>query len=111
MFTFFIENHESFGSLTKINKHGIIFALLNGTNCRIVDYKYGKSGHYTFVLVQLKAILCRSVKEDSINAIFFGCYCQKFFCVMSGQHPTKQMKKGAETVVINVVGSPPKHPH
>ena len=30
-----------------------IVAFLNGTNCQFVDYKYQRSGHYTFILVQL----------------------------------------------------------
>ena len=36
-------------SLTKIETSHIV-ALLNGTNCRFVDYKYQKSGHYTFII-------------------------------------------------------------
>ena len=43
-------------SLTKIEIPYIV-AFLNGTNCRFVDYKYLKSGHHTFILVQLWELL------------------------------------------------------
>ena len=36
-------------SLTKIETSYIV-DFLNGTNCRLVDYKYWKSGYYTFIL-------------------------------------------------------------
>ena len=51
--------------LMKIETFHIV-ALLNGTNCRFVDYKYRKSGHYTFILVQLCAILCQWPKRFMI---------------------------------------------
>ena len=37
-------------SLTKIETSYIV-AFLNGTNCRLVDYKYRKSGHCTFLFL------------------------------------------------------------
>ena len=52
-------------SLMKIETSYIV-ALLNGTNCRFVDYKYRKFGHYTFILVQLWAILCQWPKRFMI---------------------------------------------
>ena len=39
---------------------------LNDTNCRLVHYKYWKSGHYTSILVQLWAILCQWSKKFMI---------------------------------------------
>ena len=47
-------------SLTK-NETFYIVALLNGTDCRFVDYNYWNCGHYTFILVKLWAILCQLV--------------------------------------------------
>ena len=52
-------------SLTKIET-SYIDAFFNGTNCRYIDYKYRKSGHYTFILVQLRAILCQCPKRYMI---------------------------------------------
>ena len=43
-------------SLIKIETSCIV-AVLNDTNCRFVDCKYLKSGHYTFILAQLWAVL------------------------------------------------------
>ena len=52
-------------SLTKTDTSYIV-PLLNGTNCGFVDYKYRKSGHYTFILVQLWAIVCQWPKKFMI---------------------------------------------
>ena len=52
-------------SLMKIET-SYMAAFLNGTNCRFVDYKYRKSGHYTFILVQFWAILCQCPKRFMI---------------------------------------------
>ena len=43
-----------------------IVAFLNGTNCRFVDYKCLKTGHYAFILVQRWAILCQWPKRFMI---------------------------------------------
>ena len=43
--------------------HQYMVTLLTGTNCRFVNYKYWKSVHYTFILVQLWAILCEWPKK------------------------------------------------
>ena len=43
-------------SLTK-NETSYIVGLLNGNKCQFVDYKYLKSVHYIFILVQRWAIL------------------------------------------------------
>ena len=52
-------------SLTKFETSYIV-ALLNGTNCQFVDYKYWKSGHCTFIVVQLWAIFCQWPKRFMI---------------------------------------------
>ena len=52
-------------SLTKI-KTSYIVVFVNDTNCRFVDYKHRKSGHCTFILVQLWAILCQCPKRFMI---------------------------------------------
>ena len=49
-------------SRTKIETSYIVL-LLSGTYCPFVDHKYWKSGHYTFILVQLWAILCHWSKR------------------------------------------------
>ena len=40
---------------------------LKGTNFRFVDYKNWKSGHYTFILVQVWTILCQWPKRLTIS--------------------------------------------
>ena len=52
-------------SLTKTETSYIV-ALLNGTNCQFVDYKYWKRGHFTFNFVQLWAILWQWPKKFMI---------------------------------------------
>ena len=52
-------------SLTKIETSHII-AFLSDIDCRFVDYEYRKSGHYTFIIVQLWAIPCQWPKRFMI---------------------------------------------
>ena len=57
--------HKYKHSLTKIDTFDIV-AFWNGTNCRSVDYKYRKSGLYSFILVQLWEILFQWPKNFMI---------------------------------------------
>ena len=52
-------------SLTKIET-SYKAAFLNGSNCRFLDYKYQKCGHYNFILVKLWEILCQWPKRFMI---------------------------------------------
>ena len=49
-----------------------IIAFLNGNNCRFEDYKYYKTGHCAFILVQRWAILCQWPKRF----MFFDIECK-----------------------------------
>ena len=54
------------GNFQSLCRLAQLFRNTSAVNCRLVDYKYWKSGHYTFILFQLWAILCQWPKRFMI---------------------------------------------